>query len=61
MKDLVITTVENNFSHIDMAEAFLKTFKRDYVSVNSAPNAETVNAQLAFRLEHYNNLHPTRP
>lgn len=31
-----------------MAEAFVKTFKRDYVSVNPTPNAETVMAQLPF-------------
>ncbi|CAN7747716.1 IS3 family transposase [Ensifer adhaerens] len=41
-----------------MAEAFVKTFKRDYVSVNPTPDAETVMAQLPFWFEHYNNLHP---
>ncbi|WFU06675.1 IS3 family transposase (plasmid) [Rhizobium sp. CB3171] len=41
-----------------MAEAFVKTFKRDYVSVNPTPDAETVIAQLPFWFEHYNNLHP---
>ncbi len=41
-----------------MAEAFVKTFKRDYVSVNPPPDAETVMAQLPFWFEHYNNLHP---
>ncbi len=30
-----------------MAEAFVKTFKRDYVSVNPTPDAETVMAQTA--------------
>jgi putative transposase len=29
-----------------MAEAFVKTFKRDYISVNPIPDAETVIAQL---------------
>lgn len=42
-----------------MAEAFVKTFKRDYVSVNPTPDAETVIAQLPFWFEHYNNLHRT--
>lgn len=39
-----------------MAEAFVKTFKRDYVAVNPTPDAETVMAQLPFWFE--NNLHP---
>ena len=41
-----------------MAEAFVKTFKRDYVSVNPVPDAETVIAQLPLWFEHYNTLHP---
>ncbi|WP_143531684.1 IS3 family transposase [Xaviernesmea oryzae] len=41
-----------------MAEAFVKTFKRDYVSVNPTPDAETVIAQLPFWFDHYNDLHP---
>ena len=43
-----------------MAEAFVKTFKRDYVSVNPTPDAETVIAQLPLWFEHYNNLHPNK-
>ena len=30
-----------------MAEAFVKTFKRDYVYVHDRPDAETVMSQLA--------------
>jgi putative transposase len=41
-----------------MAEAFVKTFKRDYVSVNAIPDAKTVIAQLPMWFEHYNTLHP---
>lgn len=41
-----------------MAEAFVKTFKRDYVSVNPLPDAMTVIAQLPSWFEHYNTLHP---
>jgi putative transposase len=41
-----------------MAEAFVKTFKRDYVSVNPVPDAQTVLAQLPLWFEHYNTLHP---
>ena len=39
-----------------MAEAFVKAFKRDYVSVNPTPDAETVMAQLRVWFEHYNNV-----
>lgn len=41
-----------------MAEAFVKTFKRDYVSVNPLPDAMTVIGQLPSWFEHYNTLHP---
>lgn len=41
-----------------MAEAFVKTFKRDYVSVNPLPDAATVITQLPFWFEHYNTRHP---
>ena len=41
-----------------MAEAFVKTFKRDYVSVNPVPDARTVIDQLPLWFEHYNSLHP---
>jgi hypothetical protein len=34
-------------------EAFVKTFKCDYVSVNPTPDAETVIAQLPLWFEHY--------
>ncbi|UHS58221.1 transposase [Agrobacterium vaccinii] len=41
-----------------MAEAFVKTFKRDCVLVNSIPDAKTAIAQLPLWFEHYNTLHP---
>ncbi|MGC0055728.1 IS3 family transposase (plasmid) [Brucella pituitosa] len=41
-----------------MAEAFVKTFKRDYVSVNPTPDAHTVITSLPLWFEHYNTLHP---
>ena len=41
-----------------MAEAFVKTFKRDYVSVNPLPDAMTVIDQLPVWFEHYNRFHP---
>lgn len=39
------------------AEAFVKTFTRDYARINPTPDAETVMAQLPLWFEHYNNLH----
>lgn len=41
-----------------MAEAFVKTFKRDYVNVNPRPDAKTVLAHLAAWFEDYNEIHP---
>lgn len=41
-----------------MAEAFVRTFKRDYVRVNPCPDAETVIASLPRWFRHYNELHP---
>ena len=41
-----------------MAEAFVKTFKRDYVYVRDRPDAKTVMAQLDQWFEDYNEYHP---
>jgi len=41
-----------------MAEAFVKTFKRDYVYVNDRPEAKTVMSQLDQWFEDYNEFHP---
>ncbi len=41
-----------------MAEAFVKTFKRDYVRCNPRPDAATVLRQLPIWFEDYNNNHP---
>lgn len=41
-----------------MSEAFVKTFKRDYVYVNPLPNAETVLKLIAEWFEDYNENHP---
>lgn len=41
-----------------MAEAFVKTFKRDYVYVHDRPDAQTVLAQLPQWFEDYNEVHP---
>ena len=43
-----------------MAEAFVRTFKRDYVSVNPIPDAKTVMLALPEWFDHYNELHPHR-
>ena len=41
-----------------MAEAFIKTFKRDYVYIHDRPDAKTVMAMLAHWFEDYNEVHP---
>jgi transposase InsO family protein len=41
-----------------MAEAFVKTFKRDYVYIHDRPEAKMVMAQLAHWFEDYNEYHP---
>lgn len=41
-----------------MAESFVNTFKRDYVSRMDLANAKTVMAQMATAFEHFNEVHP---
>ena len=41
-----------------IAEAFVKTFKRDYARVHHLPNAATVLRQIAGRFDDYNEGHP---
>jgi len=41
-----------------MAEAFVKTFKRDYVYIHDRPDAQTVLSQLSTWFEDYNEVHP---
>jgi putative transposase len=41
-----------------MSEAFVKTFKRDYVYVHDRPDAQTVLAHLSNWFEDYNEVHP---
>ena len=41
-----------------MAEAFVKTFKRDYVYVHDRPDPQTVLSQLSHWFEDYNEVHP---
>jgi len=43
-----------------MAEAFVRTLKRDYVRVSPIPDAESVLRQLPGWLAHYNEVHPHR-
>ena len=43
-----------------MAEAFVRTIKRDYVRVSPRPNAESVMRQLPSWIAHYNQVHRTR-
>ena len=41
-----------------MAESFVNTFKRDYVSRMDLVDARTVMAQMATAFEHFNEVHP---
>ena len=43
-----------------IAEAFVKTFKRDYVRLNPRPDAATVMAELTPWFDDYNEMHPHR-
>lgn len=54
----VCTTPVRSPESNGMAEAFVKTFKRDYVYLNERPDAATVMAQLAGWFEDYNSFHP---
>jgi putative transposase len=53
------TPVESPQSN-GMAEAFVRTLKRDYARVSPRPNAQTVIDQLPSWLDHYNRVHPHR-
>jgi putative transposase len=53
------TPVESPQSN-GMAEAFVRTIKRDYARVSPCPDPETVIAALPGWFEHYNNVHPHR-
>jgi len=57
---LPLTTPVKSPQSNGMAEAFVKTFKRDYVSVNPKPDAASVIRSLRGWFAHYNELHPHR-
>jgi len=54
----VCTTPVRSPESNGMAEAFVKTFKRDYVHINRLDTAEVVLAQLPHWFEDYNVSHP---
>ena len=41
-----------------LSEAFVKTFKRDYVRVHPLPDAKTALSLIAGWIEDYNEIHP---
>ena len=55
--DPCFTPVESPESN-GMAEAFVKTFKRDYVRVNPIQDAEAALAAIPLWMADYNDVHP---
>lgn len=55
---LICTTPIRSPQSNGMAEAFVKTFKRDYIYLNDIPDAETVMRCLPIWIEDYNCNHP---
>lgn len=53
-----LTTAIQSPQSNGMAEAFVKTFKRDYVERMDCCDAVTVMRQLRPAFEHYNDVHP---
>ncbi|HIA7130101.1 TPA: IS3 family transposase [Escherichia coli] len=51
------TTISSTQSN-GIAESFVKTIKRDYISVMPKPNVRTALHNLAVAIEHYNENHP---
>jgi transposase InsO family protein len=41
-----------------MAEAFVKTFKRDYIRINPLPDARTALSRIDHWMEDYSSEHP---
>ncbi|SEN12214.1 Integrase core domain-containing protein [Sphingomonas gellani] len=57
---LPLTTPLSSPQSNGVAEAFVRTLKRDYVRVSPRPDAHTVIAQLPDWIDHYNEVHPHR-
>ncbi|POS06378.1 IS3 family transposase, partial [Burkholderia gladioli] len=53
-----ITTPVRSPQSNGMAESFVKTMKRDYVSWMPKPDARTALQNLAIAFDHYNESHP---
>ncbi|VVD27831.1 transposase (fragment) [Paraburkholderia dioscoreae] len=53
-----ITTPVRSPQSNGMAESFVKTMKRDYVSWMPKPDARTALHNLAIAFDHYNESHP---
>jgi len=51
-------TAERSPESNGMAESFVKTMKRDFISIMPKPDGLTAVKNLAEALEHYNEWHP---
>ncbi len=53
-----LTTPASSPQSNGMAESFVKTMKRDYITFMPKPDAPTAIRNLAIAFEHYNEFHP---
>jgi len=55
---VICTTLYYSLEYNGMVEAFIKSFKRDYVRMHELPDAVTIMEQLQRWFDDYNENHP---